>query len=221
MARLNIPKAVLGVLRELAELQEDSFLEFLNGLKQIEPEIRQIEISALLARNVPSISLSNLREFLGPILSGYQLMASKSKTPQDLAADFVETIERDSEGDFFHKDALRERLEQLFSVGGSVAVVAKAITVMLEQDRNFCGARILSDIRPVFSDSPNDVTAAVVMHSLNLSFHQEGEHKEIYLALTDKDLKALRQVLERAERKSVALKALINKSGTRFLGTGD
>ena len=187
MGRLNIPRSEVAVLRDLAELSDDSFSEFLKGLTAVEPEVSQIDISELVSKRVPSINRSTMQGFLGTLFSVYRIMGSQERSAHEVAADVSETIERNKPKDLptTKKELLQDRLEKLLSVGGSIAVVAKAISVMMEQDRTFCGARILSDMRPVFSESPDEVTATVLMHSLNITFHQEGEHREIYLAFEE------------------------------------
>jgi hypothetical protein len=42
-----------------------------------------------------------------------------------------------------------------------LAVVAKSINILTEQEQIFCGARILSDIRPVFGASLDSASAAL------------------------------------------------------------
>jgi hypothetical protein len=95
--------------------------------------------------------------------------------------------------------------------------MAKAMSVITGQDRIFCGARVFSDLRPVFLQSPDEITAAAVIHTLNLSYHHQGQHKELFIAMNPTDLGKLKQVIERAEKKSGALKAYVRKSGIRYL----
>ena len=90
---------------------------------------------------------------------------------------------------------------------------------MTENDRIFCGARILSDIRPVFTDSLESASAAVIIHNLQIGFHDSGTgvHKEFYVALDNQDIQKLKEIILRAEKKTQALKAILNKSSVPYL----
>ena len=97
------------------------------------------------------------------------MMAAKERTAHDIAGDIKETVEHEEIPGFpmAKVSVLAERIEKLLAVGGQIAVAAKAINVMIEQHRIFCGARILSDIRHVFSTSPESVSAALCANRTN------------------------------------------------------
>ena len=139
MARLSIPRSEFGVLREIAELPGSSFSELLSGLKAVEPEVDQIDIAERLSKYVPSLSPSTLRSFLATILSCYRIIGAKGRSAEEIAADIGETIEREAPQGFptGKKEILQDRLRNLLSVGGSIAVVAKAISVLLDQIATF------------------------------------------------------------------------------------
>ena len=76
----------------------------------------------------------------------------------------------------------------------------------------------MSDIRPVFAGSPGDTAGALIIHNLNISYHNGSRHKEFYVALDSDELDELKQVIERAQKKAVSLKLLLKKSSTPYLG---
>src|SRR5204863_1722201 len=130
-----------------------------------------IDIAELVSKKVTSINADDQKAFLRTILSLYQMMDAKLKTAQEVSDDIKETIEHEEPQGFpmTKLGILAERMPKLLSVGGLIAVAAKAIGVMMEQHRIFCGARILSDVRHVFATSPDSVSAAMLVHSLNIS----------------------------------------------------
>ncbi|SRR6266404_2568437 len=223
MARINIPRSEFRVLKDIAQLSETSFAEFLNALVEIEPTVNQIDIAGLLLNRVTSINAADVKAFLRTILSLYQMMDAKQRTAQEIAGDIKETIEHEEPQGFpmAKIGVLAERIQQMLAIGGLIAIAAKAINVMLEQHRIFCGARILSDIRHVFTASAESASAALLVHSLNISFHQGGQHKEFYVALTTNELQTLKKAVERAEKKTESLKALVERSGVTFLSDGE
>jgi hypothetical protein len=223
MAKINIPRSEYGVLRDIAELPDASFSEFLRGLVEIEPEISQLEFSGLLSKKVPSINTADLKKFLRTIFALYRLMDTKERTAHNLSEDIREAIEREKPQAFpmAKIEVLVQRIQELLGVGGLVATAAKAVSLILEQERIFCGARIFSDVRPVFAESPDSISAALVLHSLNISFHQDDEHKEIFVTLTTSELQTLKKAVERAEKKYESLKTFIQKTGVKFLSEGE
>jgi len=88
---------------------------------------------------------------------------------------------------------------------------------MTDQDRVFCNARILSDIRPVFYYLPRIGFGGCYVHTLRIGFHQDDKHQDFYFALDGSDLKALKEIILRAEKKTKALEAILEKSNTKCL----
>jgi hypothetical protein len=54
---------------------------------------------------------------------------------------------------------------------------------------------------------------------LQIGFHEGGtkEHKEFYVALDTDDIQALKEVINRAERKTIALQTIIKSSKLPYL----
>jgi hypothetical protein len=221
MARINVPPSEYATLRDFAELPDSAFSEFVSGLTEIEPAIKQLDFSDVLAQKSKSVAPADLKAFLRTFFSLYRIMEVRGKSAEVVAADLKETIEREKPNNFpLQKvDVLRERVQKILSIGGAVSVVAKAANVLGEQERVFLSARVMSDIRPVFSDQPDSVSGAVVTHSLNIHYHEEGKHRDFFVALAANDLQELKKVIERAERKSATLKSLIEKLAIRYFET--
>src|SRR5262249_22640973 len=113
----------------------------------------------------------------------------------------------------------RANISQLLTLD-EVAIKAKAAGLFSSDERTFCDARIVSDLRPVFgSELEQGPVGMGVMHLLKLGYHSAGEgHKEFHLALGTSDLAILSRVLERAITKSRLLSAQVNKLGLRYFG---
>jgi hypothetical protein len=90
---------------------------------------------------------------------------------------------------------------------------------MIEQPRFMRRARILTDIRPVFGATDDPPIAAVVVHTLRLSFFEDNESKEFFISLDAEDLRTLRDQLDRASSKAESLKEVIDKTGIDYVDT--
>jgi hypothetical protein len=110
-------------------------------------------------------------------------------------------------------------LAEILSLDASLGVTAKAQELILETEHLYCGARVLTDLRPVYGlrvdEGPN---AALVLHQLKLSFHEGGpETKDFYITLEKPDIEELRKVLDRASRKEESLRVSAKKGGMNVL----
>src|ERR1035438_229170 len=114
---------------------------------------------------------------------------------------------------------LNSRLQKLLSFDKTLAVTSKAYDVLTEHAHTFCRARIISDIRPVFTNTVESANGAVIIHNLQIGFHEggDGEHKEFYVALDTDDIQALKEVVIRAEKKTIALRSILKSSSVPYL----
>jgi hypothetical protein len=220
MAVINIPKRQYPVLKRLSELKEPEFSALLNGLNQIEASLVPDEFASHLAETVKIISPEDAKGFVSLLCGLYPAKENNNKTAAQIASDIKETLVDEKPLVFSPEIAanLKDRLEKLLSIDKAIAITAKAHDVVTEHQKVFCGARIFSDIRPVFSASADSVSAAVVVHSLNISYHEGGDHKDFFVALDNSEIEELKMVIERAEKKSRALHSIIKKTGVKYLG---
>jgi hypothetical protein len=222
MAFLKIPDAALPDLKKIAELEEPLFKSLLSVASETPPTLKPYQFERLIAPKLESIPRDYLRAILGTVFFLYTLKEREQiSSPKELSAAVINssTVSKSEELSPASRERLKQRLELLLSMENSLGVTAKAFDVMTEHQRLFCSARILSDIRPVFSGTPETVSAAVIVHNLQIGFHQpaSGDHEEIYIALDTDDLKALKDVIERAERKTTAMQTLLGKSELPYL----
>jgi len=105
----------------------------------------------------------------------------------------------------------------LLSYESSLGTTSKALDVMTEHERILCGARVITDVRSVFADPAEKPTAAVIVHMLKISYHQNREHKDFYVALDSSDVRKLKEILQRAELKAKSLSAVLAGTGISIL----
>jgi hypothetical protein len=115
------------------------------------------------------------------------------------------------------KNTLSLRLTRLLEIKASLSLTSKALDVLTDADRIFYSAKILTDIRPVFDDEGKKIEAAVIMHNLRIHFGQDNEHRDFFVALDTNDIKELRSVLDRADRKAESLQMLLNRAKISYL----
>ena len=81
------------------------------------------------------------------------------------------------------------------------------------------GIKILTDVRYVFQTNPEEEPfGAVIVHTLKLSYHENDDHKDFYIAMDDDDLIKIRDVLDRADAKANILASKLENAKISYLG---
>jgi hypothetical protein len=216
---LNIPNEALSDLKTIAELDEGGFNSLLSAFRESTPTLRHNQFENLIASKIKSISRGDLQSVLRTAFYLYRQRERLKMSPQQISEAVINSsgVSQSVEFPAEKKDKLKKRIGDLLNLDKTLGVTAKALDVMTEHDKTFCEARILSDIRPVFSEKPEEASAAVIIHNLQIRFHQFGKHQEAYFALDTDDIQALKEIIERAEKKTIALKSMIAKSAVPYL----
>jgi hypothetical protein len=179
--------------------------EFVKGIGQVEgvpePHLHQVldalmYLSVFLATPPPDM-------MLGSIVS-----------------DIVDSLRQSGFDDSTELERLRIALSRLLALDAIISR-AKALDLQVDQARAFQTARILTDVRPVFSSGESmRIVGLLVVHTLKLEYFEESESKEFFLALDEYDLGTLKKALLRAELKGEAIKSqLVDALGVTDFGT--
>ena len=115
----------------------------------------------------------------------------------------------------------KDRLRKVLGID-SLASSAKALVLLTEHERTLHSVRILTDVRHVFqSDPEKEPYGAVVFHILKLNYHENGQHKDFFIALDGDDLANLRIALDRADEKTKTVKRKLALADIAYLGGAD
>jgi hypothetical protein len=215
--RLRIPQYFHASFVDLLRLNEGSYEELVKALEEATPTLFKGDLASFVADRV-SFDAGIAKGLINALVSLYIVRRSG---PQLTEAEFVDDVckaldaaenpkLRPENGNW---DTFKRRLERLLQFETSVGITSKALDVMWQNQRVFCdaGARMISDVRPVFKNGVSDPPiAAVVVHTLKIAYHEGGEVHEFYVALDSADLKFLRELLQREEDKLESLKSMLN-----------
>lgn len=132
-----------------------------------------------------------------------------------------EVAEASGDKDLQPKDgnwrAFKDDLIALLSDEQSIGLTAKALDVRVQHEHVFGAARILTDMRPVFGREVRDCPiGSVVVHNLKITYREDGDEKDFYIALDLRDLRQLKELVERAIQKEETLKSTIARADMRF-----
>lgn len=159
------------------------------------------------------ISRSDIEEILSALLSLCVLRDQSGSSTAEVAEDLAREVE-ENDADRSH---LRDRLVVLLGLD-ALNLVAKSGALMVNQQRFFREAQILTDVRPVFGPAPEaSPTGAVIVHTLKISCFENNEFKDFFVALDVNDVRTLSKVLARADSKAESLKSVLMDTPMRYV----
>ncbi len=218
MPRLNIPESRRAGLLAILSQNQETFDALVSTLESIPPTVGPpLRLAGL---SVKGIEPQSLEQMLSAISS---LFAVWSTTAELSLAEFVSDVcDAIATFDPQGKSAgAKARLQRILDIE-SLASSAKAQAVLIDHDHIFYEAKILTDVRYAFRPDPEaEPYGSVIIHTLKVTFHQAGDHKEFFVALDGDDVKRLKTILNRAQAKARVLKRKLMAEGIHYLGKGD
>jgi hypothetical protein len=192
------------------------FSELLEALKATRPLSQLSAFSDAIYSHLEQWKRSEILNVVRTLHSLSSYLADDEMTPVDLASQILEVMRATGKEKLSVPENVRgpfvEMLSSLLQVD-SIRLASKAFGLRHDHEREFCEAKIITDMRPVFADVHQKPTRVIVGHTLKLGYHEYGEHKEFYLALDGSDVAELKKILQRAEDKESSLRNLIADTG--------
>ncbi len=217
---IQIPESGRNALAALAAVGPAALDALCSAFQNIKPTLRQRDLVEDLSTRLKSqedFTPATLRE-IARMLSGlYAVRADQNLEPGALAAEVVEAAQ--SSGD--KRLALPEErqallatyLTKLLSLDQTIGLSAKAARLAFQTPRHFHDARVLTDARPIYMDSPSgSPTGFLILHTLQFEYHEGNENLEWFLALDSEDLLKVRDAMDRALAKERSLRELLEKT---------
>lgn len=228
MARMNIPKRYQAGVSEIRKLEIDTAKNIRAALDRVfasqkeesnvaEPD----DIAATALTAIPDKANVDLKLLSQALVALYSVKSQTDKPIDEFADDVSDAMELLDDVQLRVDPQQRERFKAnlvLLLNAELFSLASKAYDLKTDDERTFCSARILTDMRPVFGAEIEDgPKAMIVVHVLKLGYHQGNEkHQQFYVSLDAQDLVELRRVIDRAEAKARTLKESIK--GPRILG---
>jgi len=199
-------------LLKLGTLSEDSARDLISALASVSPTLSPKGLASKLGAAVKSISAEDLADLAAALIALSSVrVVNKIPVPQ-FVEEVCESFATGKPPQVPEGVALRSRLTGLLQAE-PLMLSAKASTLQREHTNVLFDARLVTDIRPVFTDGPEAVPGAMIVHMLKFSYIHDNQSKEFFVALDDEDLMKLQKVISRAEAKSKTLRGIIAKAG--------
>jgi hypothetical protein len=222
MATLRIPENQLGGFEKLIALDDEHVWALASALRDEYPGLNDSSALAEIASSAASISLADANDVVGVLVALYILRARHELSIPDFVEDVCKALdEADAEGlklSGEDRDRFKDHLAGLLSIE-PISVESKALDVQYENERTFQGARIMTDIRPIFGPDPEDPpTGAVIVHTLRITYRERNRMRDLEIALDAEDVSTMRDLLDRADSKASSIKAFLARTELPYIG---
>ena len=196
----------LSAAERIDAMTDDAFVELIQVIPQM--PINLSLAKALEDTSLPQhVSREELLDAIQLVFSGNSLVEARGITTLTVVKELAEDAEVENPSRF------ESRLNQLFSFE-SLQKWAKALSLIRDQPKIFTDCRIISDVRPIYTDDPDKEPGAYVLfHTLKLSYSEDFDRKDVYFSLDSADLKIISDVISRAIKKRNSTTASLKKTG--------
>jgi hypothetical protein len=212
---LRITNDTKEALSALAKLSDDAVSEIAARLNETPFQVFPVAEAIQRVEKVKNSSPEDAKAITELLLSLWYSQGTRKRSRQDIATELAgEFAKTDDAKGFSAADVerLRRHLEKLLD-NDKLLNAQNASSLLLDYERVFSVARVLSDIRPVF-EGPNAerVFGGLVVHTLRVSYYKaDGTTDEFYVAMDDDDIAQLSDTLIRAKAKSQQLKKVLEE----------
>jgi len=183
----TIPKSAEAPLRELMKLSPEERARLADAVRQAKPVLGVQKFLNEVASQWGG-DPDTVEDIIAMLSGMYLARIDMDATVDDFVAGIASALRKQAE---MPKD-FEQSLKSILSAEDSLGITAKAFDLLMDQEHCCHSVRIISDVRHVF---PNDASqrpkAALIIHTLNLVYHEIGAVKEIHVALDSSDLKRL------------------------------
>ena len=214
-AKFRIPQEHLADLEQIRSLGPNTLSDLAARLETLSPlpltltSLRK-SLSATIEDDSATIALAR------QLIALNQLIRQRDMTVDEVLASLADGIRRTNNWTPEAKGQWADIEPQLRVLLNSDAIrtVSKASDLAYDHANLFQGARIVTDVRPVFNDLLGEnmgIDGAVVSYTLRLHYdNREGDHS-VSLALDETDILALKNQCERALEKARFVRDRMNK----------
>ena len=219
----SIPQQELPSFKFFAQTSSDILYKLIEALNTQHPSLDINKLSAAVA-SVSGIEQSVVKELLPLIWRWTMVQRRLDMSTEDFVASLTAGLNSLSDRDWSKEDRIgwanvSSHLQKLLSSDTAIKYSAKASGLLLDQQLVLCSSRVITDMRTVFDDSAQEIKGIIPYHTLVLRCHKGSDNHNIYIALDSNDLIALREQIERAEKKEKLLHNTLEKAGFTVIET--
>jgi hypothetical protein len=196
----------LSAAKRIDAMSDEAFMELIQVIPQMPINLSLVKslegIPPLL-----NVSKADLRDAIQVVFSGNSLVEARGISTSVLGKELADDAAVEN------SERFQSRLSQLFE-SEPLRIWGKALKLIREQPKVFTDCQIISDVRPIYMDEPeNEPSAYVLFHTLKIEYQEDFERKDLFFSLDSADLKIMADVITRAVKKRNSTTASLKKTG--------
>lgn len=205
---LNVPERhfeYIATINSLTPIERDAIVELLSKA------VAQECIDDLLASITPNVAFDRLKLQAVLAIAGSIINTASrfGKTREVLLNELQETLTNKSE-EYSLSNDVREFILRV-SENKVVCSTFKCEALKTDVSQSFENAKVITDLRPIFSEDGQSIYSTTVMSTLIIESFEGDRLSVNHFVLSDSDIDALIKILERAKVKSSVLKTFAAK----------
>ena len=209
---IQVPDPYLAGVAAILKLDDASADALVQALDDPPRTLNRQTITDALEPKLHGIPRDDALEIISVLISMSSVIEVLEADPSDFVEEVLADLRQKRENLQLPDEALEGasgRLNTLLRHPG-LSNVSKARSILRDCPHAYCRGRVLTDVRPIFGDGPDaPPTAAVIVHTMRISYHERDEIRDFYLTLDSSELGKLKQLIDRAESKQKALEATL------------
>ncbi len=219
--RINIPPRHRVALADLISLTDTDFLSLKAALAEAKPTTAPLVLARRVAATT-SLAPKRVEQIVDALVALIRARDREDLSTERIAKDVTEVLSEEKVGDVEpnaeRATAFEPQLRELLDLDQSLGITSRALTVLNQHKHIYQSARVLTDVRPVFSRGNQPLpVAGMIVHNLEIETQTDGELLRFFVALDTQDVRALAQVIDRALRKEDALRRVIQKTNLAYV----
>jgi hypothetical protein len=219
--RIRIPERYQPGIAKIISLTDNACAELLSILNETPHSFNLDSIKESTVSKIETIPESDFDEIMNSLDALYYINHQFDIPIQDFSEQVLQAMAETGKTELqiqaSLREPLRDRLTRLMS-GKLLSIAIKSRDILHEHERTFGSARVLSDIRTVYTDNLENTTdGAVIVHMLKIHYIQDDQHKEFFVALDTEDISFLTDTLIRAQEKEETLKAILAAANVPYI----
>ena len=206
----------LSIIRDLGA---ETLEAIVNKLSNIDPPpIRPYDLCRAINEILPDRS-EEANTVMKQLMSLYTLRRRRNLTSQDLLEGILYGITTTGQRRWTDEQItlwkkLKPQLQNLLSLS-NVWNVVKSLDLSYDYTNLLQNVKIITDIRPVFSEDAKTIQGSIVSYTLRLYYNSLQRGNSLSIALDKDDIKRLLEMCERALKKGESAKEFMQAGGVK------
>jgi hypothetical protein len=216
VAITTIPAPYRQGFAKIKRLTPGDLESLVAALEKAQSAGRVKDVTAVVVKQVPNLHRVDVESILRTLYSLCAFVSDEETPLSEHLSELTSAMQASGKPELAlsedEKIDFEKRLDRLLSIK-TVLISSKVERLRLDYPNTLHDATILSDIRPIFDEPDERPVGCAIAHTLEIEYHESGEHKEFYVVLDNDDLQKMKGIIQRAEAKAASLKILLKTTG--------